>query len=166
MTVDDVITAWATDRPAEFVLAVEAHKLVERLREDDPDTLAKWLDDRAEEVVARELQHLVASDRGRSSRRQGARAFAKFREAQEAAGQPLAWGDFAHLTYCVDDGNRWKPLVDMTAPECLYVAEDRERRAEANRLEAALMRAVAKRLKKGQTVAEAYTPDQLAALLG
>jgi len=160
MTPDDLIAGWAADHEPGCVLAVEAHLLVEKLRRSDPDTLAKWLDDRAEELVARHMQSLLVSERGLDRHRRRGRTFAKF------VGQDgeQTWDEFA-LEYCVNDANEWKPVRLMTKADCQFVAADRERRAKANGLEAAFMRALARRLKAGQTVGDVFTVQQVSALM-
>jgi len=70
--IDEFISDWFKDLGDEYVLAVEAQKIVQRLRETRPQDLAMWLDDRAEDVVHAAARSMSQSWRNTARRRAGA----------------------------------------------------------------------------------------------
>jgi hypothetical protein len=86
-----------------------------------------------------------------------------FKEAAEEAGRgnsaPLRQG-FLQAVYTINDANDRKALKDMTASDILFVADQYEGRANAAKLEAAFLRAVAKKLGTGR-VADKFNNVQL-----
>lgn len=147
-----------------MVVPVEASRLVKKLRRSQPDLLASWLDQHAERIVSVQLQQALAHTRHRIRREAGPRAFQKWRKEIEA-GHPMDAAVF-EAPYCVDTTGTWKRLADMTREDCLFVADDRRERVKEQLLEEQFMRALAKRLEDGQTVAERFDVRELERLNG
>lgn len=122
----------------------------------DQRTRTAWLKAREAELVALEMQRYALSLRGQ------ARARGKAREFDDLADSVPAEDVHARfkVDYEITPGDRmW--LRDMTA-EDLHAAADRlEARAHTIAMEGAILRAIAKRLKKGQTVADVWQPEEL-----
>jgi hypothetical protein len=105
----------------EYVAALVAADLVEKLRVEDPELLAGWLDLRAAVVLA----DVIA--RRSNSKRQAARAAAPRTAFQEAARtfeverDPLVMSPFA-THYVVDGENLRRRVADMTGADHEFVA--------------------------------------------
>lgn len=135
-----------------------ATQLVERLRQTDPELLIGWLTEQAENVV-----YQMVSSRDRSSRSQARRGFNRRLFAADAeaaeAGDVERLSRWLHVPYVVEDGAR-KKLADMDRDDLLFVASNRENAARSNQMDAALMRALAKRVPTG-VVKDRFTDDQI-----
>lgn len=152
-----VIDAHTADGP--YVPRVAATEIVGKLRANDPDLLAVWLDGQAEHFVWQAI-----NDRDRSRRGRGAfvSRSTTFREVagQHAAGDSSALRSFLAAPYTVADGTR-RPLADLRRDDLLFVAEHYEGRARENGFKAAFMRALSKKVKT-DTVGQHFTDEQLA----
>jgi hypothetical protein len=144
-----------------YVPRVAAEEVVEKLRANDPDLLAAWLDAQASHFVWQ-----LINDRDRSLRGRGAYVSRSsvFREAaaDHAAGDSTALRSFLAAPYTVSDGSR-RPLADLHRDDLIWVAERYEDRSRENGLKAAFMRAVAKKVKTG-TVGQHFDDAQLTAM--
>lgn len=141
----------------DYVASVVAADLVERLRVEDPELLAGWLDLKAAVILA----DVVA--RRSNSRRQAARIGAPRKAFAEAArsfgdGDVTALRPFA-AEYVVDEDNTRRTVANMTADDCRFVATKYEDAARISKLEAAFHRAVAKKIG-GSLVGEVFTEAQ------
>ena len=116
--------------------------IVEKLRANDPDLLAGWLDVGAVGFVREAIGAVTRSTRSHL-RQVGARsAFADAAEAGDVSG-------WLAVPYVVDDRYSRKPLGDLVKAELLYVAKEYDADARAARLEAAFFRALAKHVGAG-----------------
>lgn len=151
-----VIDAETGDGP--YVSRVAAEHVVEKLRATDPDLLGGWLDAQAEHFVWQ-----LINDRDRSTRSY-ARSAAKPRAFGEDAesGEPRRMVRWLNVPFSVEDGSR-KRLAALTKTELLFVADAYDARAQENKLTAAFMRAIARKVGPA-TVADTYTDEQLAAM--
>lgn len=141
----------------DYVASVVAADLVERLREQDPELLASWLDLKAAVILA----DVVA--RRSNSRRQSARIGAPRRAFAEAA-RSFTGGDAEALhpfaaEYVVDEDNTRRAVANMTANDCRFVAAKYEDAARISKLEAAFHRAVGKKIGT-RLVGEVFTEAQ------
>lgn len=141
----------------DYVASVVAADLVERLRMEDPDLLAGWLDLKAAVILA----DVVA--RRSNSRRQAARIGAPRKAFAEAA-RSFTDGDIEALhpfaaEYVVDDENTRRAVANMTADDCRFVASKYEESARISKLEAAFHRAVGKKIG-ARLVGEIFTEAQ------
>lgn len=142
----------------DYVAPVVAAELVERLRTDDPELLAGWLNLRAPSILA----DVIA--RRSNSRRQSARTAAPrraFRAAAESfavTGEPSALSPFT-IEHVVDDANTRRSVARMTAADCRFVAARYDSTARQAKLEAAFHRAVARKVGR-RTVGEVFSERQ------
>ncbi|WP_329215118.1 hypothetical protein OG352_06065 [Streptomyces sp. NBC_01485] len=142
----------------DYTAPLVAADLVDRLRAEDPDLLAGWLDLRAAVFLA------DAIARKSNSKRQATRVGAPRRAFAEAARSFADTGDAAALSpfaaeYVVDEDNTRRTVARMTAADCLFVAGRYDETARQAKLEASFHRAVAKKVGKG-TVGDAFTEEQ------
>lgn len=142
----------------DYVAPVVAANLVERLRVEDPDLLAGYLDAKAAvflaDVVARRSNSKRQSARIAAPRKafaEAARSFAS--DGDTAALRPFAW------EYVVDEANTRRAVPYMTADDCRFVAAKHEESARVSKLEASFHRAVAKKVGVG-TVGDVFTEAQ------
>jgi hypothetical protein len=155
LVLDEAISA--TDDPR----AIIAAKLRARLDESDPDLLAGWLHEKAEDILTEELGLRERVERSKNFRRVGARSFANAaKEAED--GQPEALGTFA-LKFVVDEENNRRAIADMTGPDHLYVASRHASRANREQMLAAFHNAVAKKVGDKRT-ADVMGEEQYEAL--
>lgn len=147
--IETLLREWFADKSG-FVPAIEAQKFVAAMREQHPTELAAWLQDRAEWLVIR-----LAGDRLRDERKlvRGSRGnFAAYAKAMEAGGDvPETVVGALDVRYRVAADNTQRALRDMTAVDLRFVVTDREKEAAALKLEAAVLRAIAKRLPDDKT---------------
>lgn len=138
----------------DFVAPVLAGKLAAKLAEVDPDLLDGWLHHNAVHFLTTTIAGRTRSVRATARRAAGHRAFA---EAVEG-GEPL--GHFA-VHYKIDDGNTRRRFADLTRADLLYVADDYTASGKADLMLAAYYKAVAKRLRGPQRVAEVLTEAEV-----
>ena len=148
----DMLAVLADALPnGDVVLPVVAAELAGKLRANDPDLLAGWLDLHAEHVLTDVLGMRLRSGRARHRAQAGASAFAEASAARDAGdGEALSVFD---LRYVVGDDNRWRRLGEMTAVDHLYVADHYAHQSHAAALLEAFHRAVAKKVGKRTTAA-------------
>ena len=142
----------------DYTAPVVAAELAAHLRETDPDLLAGWLNLRAEvflaDVIARRSNSKRQAARFLASRR----AFAEAARSFESSGEAVVLKPFA-FEYVVDAANTRRAVGQMTAADCLFVADRYEDTARAARMEAAFQRAVAKKVG-AKTVGDVFTEEQ------
>jgi len=143
----------------EYVAAVVAREIVEKLQANDPALLAGWL-----EQTAVTLVHQAINERDRSRRTHARTAGPRsvFRQAAEKAER----GETAELTgllathYVVDASMMRKQLALMNASDLTFVSARYRERSEDAAMESAFFAALAKKVGTG-TVAEHFTSEQL-----
>jgi len=108
------------DAEADLVPAVEACRLAERLRADDPELLTGWLDACAEPLISDALRARNRQNRQHMSAIRGRTQFARDMEK----------GAFSayRLRLLIEDGSQ-RRLGDMTADDCRWSAKDYRSRA-------------------------------------
>jgi hypothetical protein len=125
----------------DFIPAVVAHQLVEKLSVSDPGLLNGWLYAQAETLLAEAISSRMRSQRSSTRVRSRSTAFAQAALAGDVSG-------FLVLRYVAADGSRRK-LADFTHEDLLHAADDYGRRADSNAMEAAFFRAIARRVQSG-----------------
>lgn len=138
-----------------------AEEIVDKLRANDPELLAAWLEMHAATLV---WDVINRRDHSRRAVATHAARSSVFREAADdhAAGNSSRLLGFLAAPYTVADGSR-RTLATFTRDDLLFVASDYEQRARDNSMRAAFMNALAKRVKTG-TVADHFSDEQLAAM--
>jgi len=135
----------------DFVAPVLAGKLAAKLAEVDADLLDGWLHHNAVHFLTMAIAGRTRSVRAVARRAAGAHAFA---EAAESGGHFATY-------YRVDDANTRRRFADLTRSDLLYVAGDYTASAKADLMLAAYYKAVAKRLRGPQRVAEVLTEAEV-----
>lgn len=142
-----------------------ATRLVARLREEDPELLAKWLDTVAITVVRMEILQITKSlkaEAKRVSERKGASIFTDAVTRHEQ-GEKHALGAWLGTYYIVNTDNQRRQLRDMDHDDLLFAANDYTNRAQMNAMQAAFLRALADRVG-ARTVGEVLGEQELARL--
>lgn len=138
-----------------------ATEIVEKLRANDPELLAGWLDAQAEHFVWQMINDRDRSTRAHARSTSRANAFGDAAKAHKSGnGAPLR--DFLALRFTVADGHR-RALASLTAADLMFVGDSYERRERDNSLMKTLMRALAKKVGK-RTVGDCYSNEQLCAM--
>lgn len=138
---------------------VVAEHIVEKLRATDPDLLGGWLNTQAETIVWQAINDRDRSLRSHARSAGGRKAFAEAAEAH-AAGDSAALGRWLATPFSVADGLR-KPLAQMTRDDLNFAAGAYEERANQNAMTAALLKAIAKKVRRGTTVSDHFTDEQV-----
>lgn len=153
-----VIDAEAT---ATYVPAVVAAHIAEKLRETDPDLLAGWLDAQAETFIRQAINNRDNSQRTAARHSRPRSVFAEDAAAAEA-GEPERLVGWLSTRFTVEDGSR-KPLAEMQRDDLLFASDAYTARANENRLTAAFLKAVSRKVKSG-VVSDHFTDDQLSTM--
>lgn len=135
----------------DYVLGVLAGEFVDKLRVNDPELLAGWLDLHAAPVVADLLGRHLRAARQRQRNQASAGAFSNA-AAAHAAGDAEALSPF-EVRFVVDADETWRRVGDMTGPDHLFVAARYRQQEATAAMLAAFHAAVAKRVGKRTTAA-------------
>lgn len=141
-----------------YAPTVVAEHIVRKLRATDPDLLDGWLNAQAVQLVRMAINHRDSSTRTHARTAARRSAFADSVRLHEA-GQSDAMVGWLHVPFSVEDGTK-KRLADLTAADLDYVADTYEKRAAENRMTAAFLRALRKKIGRG-TVKEKFNDGQL-----
>lgn len=140
-----------------------ADEIVQHLLHEDRELLYGWLEGHAAQTIRTAIAQRDASTRAYARTHAPKAAFAEAANAAKGGDpQPLRLGFLQAVYVCAADNTR-KALKDMTAADVLYVADSYEGRAKQALLEAAFLRAVAKKIGAGR-VADVFNNQQLAEL--
>lgn len=148
--IETLLREWFKDNKSGFVPSIEAQKFVAAMREQHPTEFTAWLQDRAEWLVLnlmRTNEMLKARNAGAGSNSR--RSFANYAAAIESGKEPNQ--PALAVTYRVNLENMRRTLADMTAVDLKFASEQRESQANSLKLEAAFLRAIAKRLPDDTT---------------
>jgi len=130
-------------------------RLADRLRREDPELLAFWLDLNAASIIRDAVSEITRS----------ARAHARAVGARAAFARSVETGDvteWLHTRYTLADGRR-PVMADLTADDLTYVATTYTSRARENLFEAAFCKALAAKVGR-RTVGEVFTEEKIVAL--
>lgn len=142
-----------------------AEKIVVRLRKEDPELLAGWLDRHAAPILAERLGRLQRAERGVRLHRAPTKAFEDAVRLYQETGDELVLKEYSALLtpYPLVGKN----LGDMTREDCLKVAADYRHRAGVNAFEASFLERIALRISEPTGVVRDYfTDDELLGLRG
>lgn len=146
----------------EYVSALVAQHIVNKLRATDPDLLEGWLHANAVGFIRHSIN--LRDCASRTSARHNAKRNTFADDAERfAKGDRGAMSDWLSVVHVVDEAGTRKRLADMVAGDLDHVATDYEHRANENRLHAAFLRALAKKVGK-RTVSAVFTEEKIAAL--
>jgi hypothetical protein len=135
----DVITAAVPE--SDYIAAVIATELVEKLAVNDPDLLAGWLNLHAISILTQLLAARDRSVRATMQRRAGARRFGDAASTDDVTGLSL----FRDVRYVVDDADTRRPLGEMTGADCRFAAAAYDREAKPLQMESAFLKALGKK---------------------
>lgn len=148
----------------EYVAPVVAHDLTEKLRANDAELLAGWLDTRAEVTMTAYISDRIKSRR-QSSRESAARtAFSGAAEKFTATGDGSALRQAAatrpfDAEHVVNHGRLRRKVGEMTGPDHLFVAKEYAETKQTAMLLESFHRAVAKKVGDQKTK-DVFTEDQ------
>jgi hypothetical protein len=153
-----VIDAEATGT---YVPGIVAAHIVEKLRETDADLLAGWLDAQAETFIRQAINNRDNSQRTAARYSKPRSVFAEATAAAES-GEPEQLQGWLGTRFTVEDGSR-KPLAEMARDDLLFASDAYTARANENRLTAAFLKAISRKVGKGR-VADHFDDDQLSTM--
>lgn len=146
-----------------YTPAILAQRIVNRLRDENPELLRRWLSYNAVAFVREAL-----NDRARSLKRSNRQKSSKrsvFREAMEkyeaSRNQPGASTRFLDEVYRTEDGTN-KPLRSLRRKDLRYAAGEYRRQAKEVTMRRMFLEALAEKLgESDQEVGQVYTEEQL-----
>lgn len=143
-----------------FVIGLVAARVVQRLREEAPELLVKFLDEHATQVISRMISDINRAERAQARTASNRSTFNEAVRQYEAGESKIlaAWLDTA---YVVTTGEQRKRLRDMDKDDLEYAAADYTERARTNAAQAAFLRALATKVG-AKTVGEVFSDDELA----
>ena len=139
-----------------------AHKLIAKLREEDPQLLAQWLDAQAITIMRDTINRINSGRRSVARQNSNRSVFANAIERAEA-GEPALLEGWLSQEFVISPENVRRPLAQMYREEILYASTVYDRLAEGNRMQAVFLRALADRVGARQ-VGEVFDNDQLSTL--
>lgn len=145
-----------------YAAPVVAAEIVEKLRANDPDLLAGWLDLGAVGFVTDAINRRDSSVRSHNRTAASRSVFRRAAAEAEGGDDESLRTNFLGELYIVDGGMKM-PLREMRAVELTFAADEFTRRAEENAMRAAFLRALAKKCAR-RSVGEVFDEDKLAAL--
>lgn len=162
---NEVIREEITRAGDAYIAAAVALNVVERLREQDPELLNKFLDQNAVSIVHRAILDLEGSKRLAARASAENKKVSVFQNAvsRYEEGQKAALTSWLDTVYVVTSDNLRRRLADMDKEELEFAAARYSDRARANELQAAFLRALAKKVGAG-TVADVYEEEELSRL--
>lgn len=145
-----------------YVAGLIAQKVIARLRREDPELLTKFLDQHAVSIVTRMVGDISRSQKTHARANSGREQFRRAIERQEA-GEPRALAAWLDTMYVVTTDEQRKRLRDMDKQDLEYAISDYTNRARVNSMQAAFLRALAKRVG-ARTVGEMYSDRELSTM--
>ena len=146
---------------APYISRVIAAQIVDKLTVNDPDLLDGWLHGQAETLIWQAINDRDRSTRSHARTAASRSVFARAAEAH-AAGDSVPLCGFLDVPYVVEDGSR-RRLADLNAHDLTFVADGYAAAARSSTLNAAFLRALARKVGDGR-VADHFDDEHLAAL--
>jgi hypothetical protein len=141
--------------PTDFVNAIVAREVVGKLRANDPELLAGWLDLRAEVILTDFLHHRMKNRRSLSPEARKRHVFgeaaAEFGETGDAERFRTVTHELFDQFLVVGSDNLRRCIGDMTGADHLFVAEGHAETRQAAELLESFHRAVAKKVGNKRT---------------
>jgi hypothetical protein len=148
-----------------YVSRIVAAKVVETLRELDPDLLSGWLDEQAEHFVWEAIGDRRRSTKAHTQAHRKSKLFGELAATAEDGTNRIEDWWLDRSEWVVDTDQTTKKLGDMTKGETLFAADTYDARARGNLLKAAVLKKIAEKVGDG-TVRDHWSEQQLAALFG
>ena len=147
-----------------YVAGIIAGRVVTRLREEDPELLAKFLDQHAVSIITRMVGDISRAQKTYARANSGKQQFAKALERHEA-GEPRALAAWLDTMYVVTTDEQRKRLRDMDKDDLEYAVQDYTNRAQTNAMQATFLRALAKKVG-ARLVGEVFSDEELGNMWG
>lgn len=142
-----------------YASPIGAANIVSKLRANDPELLAGWLDAGAEQILRHALNLIDCGQRTHARTHAVRRAFQRAAEDFAETGDESAVASFLELRFPVEDGSRLT-LGEMRRAERRFVADDYDKRAAENAMMAAFIKAIDKKAGTRRTD-EVFSNDTL-----
>lgn len=146
----------------DFTARLVADDVINKLRANDPELLAGWLDLRAGEILGAWIAAHYNSLRSRTRIMAPRRAFAEAAERFTETREPVILDPFAAV-YVVDHENLRRRVADMTGADHSFVADRYADDKHTAAMLEAFHRAVAKKVGDKRT-ADVFSTDQYLAM--
>lgn len=147
-----------------YTVGTVAARVVDRLRTEAPELLAKFLDEHATQIISRMIGDLSRAERAHAKAKANRSVFREaLRQYEEGESTVLvAWLDIA---YVVTVDSQRKRLRDMDKDDLTFAAGEYTDRARVNAVQAAFLRGLADRVG-ARTVGEVFTEEELTRMWG
>lgn len=143
-----------------YVAGIVADRVVTRLRMDNPELLAKFLDQHAVSIITTMIGQIVRAQRSHVRATAGRATYQGALERYEK-GDENALGAWLDTMYVVTANDQRKRLRDMDKEDLEYAIADYTERARSNTLQANFLKALAKKVGS-KSVGEVFTDEELA----
>jgi hypothetical protein len=145
-----------------YIAAVVAGRVVAKLRDEDPELLTKFLDQHAVPIITRMVADISRAQKTYARNNSNRKLFSEAADRQER-GEPRAVAAWLDTLYVVTIDQQRKRLRDMDKDDLEFAINDYTERARVNALQAAFLRALAKRIG-ARTVGEMYSDEELSTM--
>lgn len=143
-----------------YVAGIVAEQVVTRLHMENPELLAKFLDQHAVAIVTTIVGQISRAQKSHARATAGRSAYRNALERYEK-GDERALGAWLDTMYVVTVKDQRKRLGDMYKEDLDYAINDYTERSRSNALQAAFLRAVADAIG-ARKVSEVFTDEELA----
>lgn len=162
VTAVDKVRAMIDDAIGEgdgYIPAGLAHELVLKLRNENPQLLAEWLDLHADQLMRETVLQIAHTKKTRVVRRANRSVFRTAVERAEA-GEPELLEGWLSQRFIANADRVQKRLKDMVKEEVEFACETHDSLARGNAMKAAFLRQIARKIGS-KTVGEVYDNDTL-----
>lgn len=143
-----------------YVVGLIADRVVDRLREENPELLAKFLDQHATQVISTIVGQISRMTKAQAKQKASKSVFNAALERFED-GDHTALGAWTDAMYVVTTNDQRMKLGDMYKEHLEFAANDYSNRARANLLQSTFLNALATKVG-ARKVSEVFTDEELA----
>jgi hypothetical protein len=143
-----------------YVAGLIAERVVQRLHLENPELLAKFLDQHAVQIITSIIGQISRQQKSYARATAGRRTYKQALDRYEK-GDEKALGVWLDTMYVVTTGDQRKRLGDMYQSDLEYAINDYTDRARANTLQATFLKAIAAKVG-AKRVGEVFTDEELA----
>lgn len=143
----------------DYVAALVADELVEKLLASDRDLLTGWLVMRAKPIVTDVIRQRCNSDRSTYLRNQPRKAFGEAAKDFADTGNVTVMKPWSKIRLVVNDENLRRPIPAMNAQDCFYVADGYHKSKQAAAMEEVFWRSVRKKIGTG-VIGDFFSEEQ------
>lgn len=162
-TFHDYLIIFRESLDSDFIPGIVLDQFIDFMQDEHPDEYQEWLEANGRTMALEELTTLLRRERARN------RAHGPARDFNDAvnSGDDRRLDVFREVHVINDKGTR-RALGDMTADDCLYVANSYDMGAKRLMAQKALFSAIYENLlaeSPNGTVRDVYTPEQMKTLI-